>query len=176
MKFHLALCLPVLAAAAKYSKDDYASGQVHMDSIARKQASWARQRESGEMDSSQYTSWDKWGRKGNWRQRRDHVPCVNGQAVVERGNPNQTFSCNGLDLYDFKSHADLGSWAGEGSDTWGWVADDGREFIAIGQADGTAFAEIDKRGKLIYLGRLPQQSVASIWHDIKGGNALASWY
>lgn len=73
-----------------------------------------------------------------------------------------------MDMYDFKSHADLGSWAGEGSDTWGWVGPNGREFIAIGQADGTAFCEITKRGKLVYLGRLPQQSVTSIWHDIKG--------
>ena len=40
-------------------------------------------------------------------------------------------------MYDFLSHADLGSWAGEGSDTWGWVSDEGREFVAIGQADGT---------------------------------------
>ncbi len=93
-------------------------------------------------------------------------------------------------MYDFKSHADLGSWAGEGSDTWGWTSGDGtrlmdnaltyetctdrfvlltigREFIAISQADGTAFCEINSRGKLIYLGRLPQQSVTSIWHDIK---------
>jgi hypothetical protein len=37
-------------------------------------------------------------------------------------------------MYDFKSHADLGSWAGEGSDTWGWVSDDGREFVAIGMS------------------------------------------
>lgn len=64
------------------------------------------------------------------------------------------------------SHADLGSGTGEGSDTWGMVLD-GREFIAIGQADGTAFAEIDKKGKLNYLGRLPRQSVDSIWHDMK---------
>lgn len=98
MKLHLALTLPVLAAAAKYSKDDYTSGRVHMENLSRKQATWARQRASGEMDSSKWTSWDKWGRKGNWKQRRDHVPCVNGQAVVERGNPNQTFACSNVSL------------------------------------------------------------------------------
>lgn len=38
-----------------------------------------------------------------------------------------------MDYYDFKSHADLGSARGEGSNTWGWVSDDGREFVAIGQ-------------------------------------------
>lgn len=72
-----------------------------------------------------------------------------------------------MDLYDFKSHADLGSWAGEGSSSWGWTSDDGREFIAVGQADGTAFAEISKEGQLVYLGRLPQQSVTSIWREIR---------
>ena len=72
-----------------------------------------------------------------------------------------------MDLYDFKSHADLGSWAGEGSSSWGWTSDDGREFVAIGQADGTAFAEISKKGQLVYLGRLPQQSVISIWREIR---------
>ena len=72
-----------------------------------------------------------------------------------------------IDFYDFVSHADLGSWTGEGSDCWGWVSRTGREFIAIGQNDGTAFAEITSKGKLVYLGRLPQQSVSSIWHDMK---------
>ncbi|KAK6431188.1 hypothetical protein LTR95_012647 [Oleoguttula sp. CCFEE 5521] len=72
-----------------------------------------------------------------------------------------------MDLYDFKSHADLGSFAGEGSSSWGWVSADGREFAAIGQADGTAFVEIMKNGKISYLGRLPQQSVFSIWREIR---------
>lgn len=73
-----------------------------------------------------------------------------------------------MDLLDFKSHADLGSFAGEGSSSWGWTSDDGREFAAIGQADGTAFAEVTPEGKLQYLGRLPQQSVFSIWREIRG--------
>lgn len=72
-----------------------------------------------------------------------------------------------MDLLDFKSHADLGSFVGEGSSSWGWVSADGREFAAIGQADGTAFAEITPKGKLVYLGRLPQQSVFSIWREIR---------
>ena len=72
-----------------------------------------------------------------------------------------------MDLYDFASHADLGSYAGEGSSSWGWVSADGREFAIIGQADGAAFAEVSKQGKLIYLGRLPQQSVFSIWREIR---------
>lgn len=54
-----------------------------------------------------------------------------------------------IDFYDFKSHADLGSSTGEGSSTWGWTSPDGREFIAIAQADGAAFAEVSPEGKLV---------------------------
>lgn len=69
-------------------------------------------------------------------------------------------------MYDFKTHAELGSTTGEGSGSWGWTYR-GREFIIIGQADGAAFAEVSKKGKLIYLGRLPQQSTPAIWREIK---------
>lgn len=72
-----------------------------------------------------------------------------------------------MDLYDFKSHSALGSFGGEGSSSWGVVLEGGREFVAIGQQDGTAFAEISSEGKLVYLGRLPQQSVWSIWREIR---------
>lgn len=69
-------------------------------------------------------------------------------------------------MYDFLSHTSLGS-TGEGSSSWGWTSDDGREFVGIGQQDGTAFVEITKKGKMLYLGRLPQQSVTSIWREIR---------
>lgn len=65
----------------------------------------------------------------------------------------------------------LGSFTGSGSGSWGWVSDDGREFAAIGQADGTAFVEIGHKGELIYLGRLPQYSEIqrySAWREIRG--------
>jgi choice-of-anchor B domain-containing protein len=61
---------------------------------------------------------------------------------------------------------------GFGSSSWGWTSEDGREFVAIGQKDGTAFAEINKSGKLVYLGRLPQYSVPSEWREIRGHNDL----
>lgn len=96
MKFQLALALPALAAAAQYSKEDYVSGKVHQESMDRKMATWSRQRANGEMDSSKWSSWDKMGRKGSWNPKRDHVPCANGQAVVEKGNPLQTFACNNV--------------------------------------------------------------------------------
>lgn len=42
--------------------------------------------------------------------------------------------------------------------------------MAIGQSDGTAFAEITSAGKLSYLGRLPQFSTPSEWREIRGHN------
>jgi hypothetical protein len=66
------------------------------------------------------------------------------------------------------THDELGSNGGEGSSSWGWTSADGREFIAIAQSDGAAFAEISAKGKLIYLGRLPQYSVPAIWREMRG--------
>ncbi|PVH98897.1 hypothetical protein DM02DRAFT_595339 [Periconia macrospinosa] len=73
-----------------------------------------------------------------------------------------------IDLYHFLSHAQLGSNSARGSSSWGWTSEDGREFVAIGQYDGTAFAEISSEGKLVYLGRLPQyDSIGSNWREIR---------
>ena len=71
-------------------------------------------------------------------------------------------------MYNFKSHADLGSPNGEGASSWGWTSPDGRELVAIAQSDGAAFAEITDEGELVYLGRLPHNSVASLWREIRG--------
>jgi hypothetical protein len=35
----------------------------------------------------------------------------------------------------------------------GWTSADGIEFVAIGQFDGTAFAEISSEGKLVVVAR-----------------------
>ncbi|KAK2814042.1 hypothetical protein FQN50_000446 [Emmonsiellopsis sp. PD_5] len=134
----------------------YDSGEVHESIMAAKHSTWDRNRAAGKFKSEQYPSLKK-----------NRVKCKDGLAIVEKGNANQTFKCDNIDLLDFKSHADLGSFTGEGSSSWGWTSDDGREFVAIGQADGTAFAEISPKGKLIYLGRLPQQSAFSIWREIR---------
>ncbi|EIN06800.1 hypothetical protein PUNSTDRAFT_72471 [Punctularia strigosozonata HHB-11173 SS5] len=100
----------------------------------------------------------------------EFTPCVNGFAGTEENN---TFACRDLDLYTFLSHEALGSEARFGSDIWGWTYEDAekkgekREFGLVGQYEGTAFVEIVGAGKVLYLGRLPTQSVGSIWRDIK---------
>jgi len=73
-----------------------------------------------------------------------------------------------IDLYSFKSHAELGSRTGQGSSSWGWTSPEGREFVAIGQADGAGFIEITKDGQMLYLGRLPAVSKPAIWREIRG--------
>lgn len=70
-------------------------------------------------------------------------------------------------MYDFQPHAALGNSTGRGSGSWGWTSPNGREFFAVGQYDGAAFVEISKKGKIIYLGRLPHYSVPSQWREIK---------
>jgi hypothetical protein len=70
------------------------------------------------------------------------------------------------DMYDFATHEELGSADGEGSGSWGW-SKNGREFYIVGQTDGAAFLEITKSGKIVYLGRLPHNSVPAIWREIK---------
>ncbi|OAX80184.1 hypothetical protein ACJ72_05490 [Emergomyces africanus] len=85
--------------------------------------------------------------------------CVNGKAGE--------FSCNNVDMTAFLSHEDMGSTTRTGNDIWGWNADDGREFAAVGQSDGTAFVEVLENGQLKYVGRLPTQTEASTWRDMK---------
>ncbi|KUI55872.1 hypothetical protein VP1G_03251 [Cytospora mali] len=153
----------------------YTSGAV-MDAImVKKRATWEAQEAAGLMDSTIYPSYTGAG----------PVLCVDGVAQVIPGDANNIFRCKNcslrqrsgtadaafqIDFYDFKSHADLGSVTGRGSSTWGWTSPKGREFIAIAQADGAAFAEVSPKGKLIYLGRLPHFPKANpiIWREIRG--------
>lgn len=115
----------------------------------------------GVFDTSQYRT---------FAESKDRVPCQDGVAALVPGDPANTFSCRGLDLFDFKTHAELGSASTAGAGSWGWTSPDGREFVAIAQVDGTAFAEVSSKGKLVYLGRLPQygQAPTSLWREIKG--------
>ncbi|CAI6332602.1 unnamed protein product [Periconia digitata] len=132
----------------------YDSGIKHMNNIALKEETFARQEAAGAYESSQYA------------EIADVVTCSNGTAEVG----SDSFKCSNIDLLHFLPHSDLGSVRGFGSSSWGWTSADGREFVAIGQSDGAAFAEISTEGKLIYLGRLPHASVPSNWREIRSHN------
>ncbi|KAF1993512.1 hypothetical protein P154DRAFT_449993 [Amniculicola lignicola CBS 123094] len=156
------LSLSALAGAREIAKNQfkaaslYDSGVRHANNVALKQETWARLEAQGVYESSQYAEIAA------------IAECNNGTAV----SGADTFRCKNIDLYHFLPHASLGSTRGFGSSSWGWTSKDGREFIAIGQSDGTAFAEISKEGKLVYLGRLPQYSTPSSWREIRAQNDL----
>ncbi|GAB1319804.1 Regulatory P domain-containing protein [Madurella fahalii] len=141
--------------------DLYDNGLRHGEIMALKEKTWRELDQVGVFDSTRYKTFN---------QAEGHVVCTNGVASYVPGDPKYAFRCKGLDLYDFKTHAQLGSSPGRGSGSWGWTSPQGREFVAIGQVDGTAFAEVSAAGKLIYLGRLPQYTNApqSLWREIKG--------
>ncbi|KAF2009259.1 hypothetical protein BU24DRAFT_445137 [Aaosphaeria arxii CBS 175.79] len=162
----IAAALSSLASAASFSKEEYESGQVMAWMMEAKESAWAEQKAAGNYNSRKWNGWNK------HRGGRDKVACKNGYAVAVKGDPDQTYKCKDIDMYDFKTHEELGSPEGEGSGSWGW-SHKGRDFYAIGQTDGTAFIEITKQGRIVYLGRLPQQSVPVIWREIKtAGNYL----
>ncbi|KAL5117866.1 hypothetical protein ACEQ8H_004184 [Pleosporales sp. CAS-2024a] len=156
------LSLSALAAAKELPKDEikaaklYDTGIRHANNMAIKHERWAIQEAAGAYKSEQY------------KEVKEKVECLNGTAVTD----TDTFRCSNLDLLHFLSHAELGSTRGVGSSSWGWTSEDGREFVAIGQQDGAAFAEVTKEGKLSYLGRLPQYSTPSTWREIRGQNNL----
>ncbi|PSN60722.1 hypothetical protein BS50DRAFT_535171 [Corynespora cassiicola Philippines] len=152
----VALCsaLVGVSSGAAFSAEDYESGSVHSRIMGIKMAQWEAELAAGQMESSQYPELT-------------YTPCENGFAAAVPGDTNNTFKCNNIDLYHFLPHAKLGS-VGRGSSSWGWTSEDGREFVAIGQYDGTAFAEISSEGKLVYLGRLPQyDAIGSNWREIR---------
>ncbi|KAK0388339.1 hypothetical protein NLU13_4584 [Sarocladium strictum] len=143
------------AAAGAGSKAEYQSGAVHHRIMEIKVKQWKAEEEAGLMNSAQYPELS-------------YTPCVDGFAAAIPGDNNNTFRCDNIDLYHFLPHSELGSSAGRGSSSWGWTSEDGREFVALGQYDGTAFAEISSEGKLIYLGRLPQyDSIGSNWREVR---------
>jgi choice-of-anchor B domain-containing protein len=95
--------------------------------------------------------------------------CKDGQARPFRDQATFFFRCKNVNLHHFLPHSAFGSATGQGSSSWGWTSDDGREFAIIAQADGAAFAEVIRGGKLRYIGRLPQTAgaAAAIWREIR---------
>ncbi|CAK1357225.1 unnamed protein product [Cercospora beticola] len=151
-----ALCSALIgtSSAARFSAEEYSSGEVHHNIMGMKMAQWEEEMQTGAMNSSQ---WPELG----------FTKCENGFAAAIPGDVNNTFSCHNTDLYHFLPHSALGS-VGRGSSMWGWTSKDGREIVAIGQYDGTAFAEITSEGKISYLGRLPQyDAIGSNWREIR---------
>ena len=55
-----------------------------------------------------------------------------------------------------------------GSDIWGWRdTQSGNEYALMGMTTGTAFVDVTAPLNPVFLGRLPTQTVESVWRDIK---------
>ena len=76
------------------------------------------------------------------------------------------FSCQGVDL---RKRIPLGALGGTAAnDIWGWVdSATGAEYALVGLDNGTAFVDVSNPEQPVVLGRLPTQTVASTWRDIK---------
>jgi choice-of-anchor B domain-containing protein len=84
--------------------------------------------------------------------------CTAGTA----GNHN----CDGISLRKRVSLAEMGG--GSGNDLWGWVAPTtGKEYALMGLSNGVSFVDISDPESPVVIGRLPTQTVTSVWRDIK---------
>jgi choice-of-anchor B domain-containing protein len=76
------------------------------------------------------------------------------------------FPCSGIRLHRRVPLGELGGVAG--NDIWGWTDSlTGAEYALMGMTNGTAFVNVSDPENPIVLGRLPTQTVASVWRDIK---------
>lgn len=84
--------------------------------------------------------------------------CTNGNAAL--------FSCSGISL---SKHVPLAMLEGSaGNDIWGWFdQQSGKEYALMGMTNGTAFVDVSDPENPVFLGRLPTQTVESVWRDIK---------
>jgi choice-of-anchor B domain-containing protein len=76
------------------------------------------------------------------------------------------FPCFGISLSKRVSLETMGGVAG--NDIWGWLdTQSGNEYALMGMTNGTAFVDVSVPETPVFLGRLPTQTVASAWRDIK---------
>ncbi len=88
-----------------------------------------------------------------------------GPATCTNGSAGD-YPCRGISL---ESRLALGSMEGTmGNDLWGWSdPGTGKEYALMGMSDGTAFVDISDPQTPRFLGKLPTETVASPWRDIK---------
>lgn len=77
------------------------------------------------------------------------------------------FPCDQVDLQSFLPMSAIGG--GRGSDVWGWTDDEsGRRWAIAGRSNGTAFVDITRPHRPVYVANLPTSGTQEvIWRDIK---------
>ena len=96
------------------------------------------------------------------------IPDPGGNIGFEpcEGNFAGIYPCNGIDLLGRVTLSEMS--AGSGNDIWGWRdSQSGNEYALVGLDNGTAFIDVTDTENLIYLGKLPTETSASPWRDIK---------
>ena len=96
------------------------------------------------------------------------LPRVGGLREC-RGGAAAGYPCKDVDLLAFLPLAELGGGAEEtGNDVWGWTdSKTGREDALVGLSGGTAFVDLSSPQQPVFLGKLPTQTVATPWRDVK---------
>ncbi len=96
-------------------------------------------------------------------------PSTVAQTLCENGLAGGVYPCANVDLLSHFTNADLGTTNQmEFNDIWGWTDPlDQREYVLIGQLNGTSFVDITDPVSPVLLGFLPTHTVNSIWRDIK---------
>jgi choice-of-anchor B domain-containing protein len=90
------------------------------------------------------------------------TPCENGKSAG--------YDCNQIEYFASIGNAQLaGSGGIQGNDIWGWTdPSSGKEYVLMGQTNGTVFVDISNPASPNIIGRLPSQTGnASAWRDIK---------
>ena len=86
------------------------------------------------------------------------TPCEDGRAGEYPCADVDLMAHIGLDTFDAQS----------GNDIWGWTdPETGHEVALIGLNNGTAFVDVTVAAAPVYLGKLPTQTTATTWRDVK---------
>ena len=92
--------------------------------------------------------------------------CIDGFARFELNGEAYEYECSGYDLMGYVSLEEMD--AISGNDCWGWTdSATGKEYALMGLDNGTAFIDISDPIEPIYLGKLPTETISTIWRDIK---------
>ena len=97
--------------------------------------------------------------------------CVDGAATLPEGAMptdagDTAFECDNVDLVAYVPLSQFD--ADQLNDIWGWVdPQTNREYALVGLANGTEFIDITDPTAPVLLGKLPTQTVSTVWRDIK---------
>ena len=90
--------------------------------------------------------------------------CIDGVAKID--GTEHEYSCSNYNLMGHVSLEEMDAEAG--NDCWGWTDPvSGKEYALMGLNNGTGFIDISDPTNPIYLGKLPTQTVSTIWRDLK---------